>query len=360
MELKVKTEDLGKLVSKAQKVAKANPHIDLTTYVEIEADGKVLSVSGYDGMNYYKFKSEVETQVAKFVFRAESFFKLFSKTTSKEVLLKDEGTHILFSGNGSYKLDKEIDKSTDEAISIKFPEIVIKKKTKIKTAEFAKVTARVLSGVSEEQAPIHLTGILGREDKFLATDPNRSVMVEANLIKEKVLFSVEFTKIVALFDSAEFSFGTVETDGIKYYLAESEGGYVVGSQVLGVEEFPADAIDDIFKQPVEATAVVDKSALLSVIERFTIFADRIGEQGVEIAVTKDGLILRKENIGEEIIPLKDMNNFKPYQCRTDILRLKKLIDNADTSELTFMFGNPSFVIFKYDNTKLLLSTAQEN
>lgn len=359
MELKVKTEELAKLISKAQKAAKIIPDIALTTYLQIESDGTSLSVSGFDGLNYYKFKQKVKAAKALFVLKADIFFKLFSKTTSKEILLKDEESHILFKGNGSYKLDKEIDQSTDEGIRIKFPEAKPKKFYTIKTADFASAMERVFPGVAEVQTPIYLTGILAREDNLLATNDVRSVRVDTKLVKEKILFSVEFTRIVALLESESFKFGTVEADGVKYYVASADDGFVQGSQVLGLKEFPAEIIDGIFETKMEASAKVNKAELIDVVDRFAIFADRIGEQGVEIAVTKDGLVLRKENIGEEIIPLKEMQKFKPYQCRTDILRLKKLIEKADTTDLTFVFGNDQFVIFKYDNAQLLLSTAQE-
>lgn len=359
MNLKVKREVLNGLVSKAQKVAKVNPHIALTTFVQLESDGEILSISGYDGMNYYLFKVKNKGEKAKFVFNADAFFRLFSKTTSEFIELKDEESFISFKGNGLYKLNKEIDKSTEEQITINFPDVTLKKGQKIKTDIFSKTVARVLPGISEDQSPVYLTGVLGRADRFLATDPNRSVMVQIKLIKGEVLFSAEFLKMVSLFDSASFEFEVVDKDGISYCVASSSDGYIIGSQVLGKSDFPASELDNIFNLPQESSLVVKKDDLLSVIDRFSVFADRIGEQGVIVMVSKDGLILKKDNIGEEIIKVSNVIKFKPYQCSTDILRLKKLIESADTEKLTFVFGNDNFLIFKYDNTQLLLSTIEE-
>lgn len=357
--LKVKREVLGGLVSKAQKVAKVNPHIALTTFVQVESDGELLSVSGFDGMNYYLFKVKNKGEKAKFTFNADVFFRLFSKTTSEFVELKDEDSFISFKGNGSYKLNKEIDKSTEEQIVIDFPDVKLKKGQKVKTKDFAKTVLRVLPGVSEDQSPVYLTGVLAKSDKFLATDPNRSVMVQSKLVKGEILFSVEFLKMVSLFDSASFDFEVIEKDGITYCIASSTDGYVIGSQVLGKNDFPFTEIDNILKLSQDSSLVIKKDDLLSVIDRFSVFADRIGEQGVQIIVSKEGLILKKENIGEEIIKVSDIVNLKAYQCSTDILKLKKLIESADTEKLTFVFGHDNFLIFKYDNTQLLLSTIEE-
>lgn len=359
MQLKIKTEELKDLVSKAQKAARIIPEILMTTFLQIEVKNKVLSLSGFDGMNYFKFMQKTENANSLFVVKADIFFKIFAKTTSKEVVLEDKDNYILYKGNGQYKLDKEIDKSTDESIIINFPDIKLTKPYKIKTLEFIKSMERVLPGVSEVQLPIFLTGVLGRKDKLTAATEVRGIQVYAKLFKDDVLLSPEFIGIVQSFKEKEFSFGVVEKDGVEYCIANCSDGYVIGAQVLGLKDYPAKQLDEVFGISTDTQAKVKKSDLIAVIDRFAIFADRIGGQGVEIAVNKNSLILKKEDIGEELIPLKDVKNFKPYSCKTDILVLKRLIEKADSEELIFIFGEEKFLMFQYENTKLLLSTTQE-
>lgn len=359
MQLKVKIEELKDLVGRSQKAARIIPEILMTTFLQIEVKNKVLSLSGFDGMNYFKFMQKTENPDSIFVVKADIFFKIFAKTTSKEIILEDKENYILYKGNGSYKLDKEIDKSTDEIITINFPEIKLTKSYKIKTSEFTKSMERVLPGVSEVQVPIFLTGVLGRKDKLTAATEVRGIQVSAKLFKESVLLSPEFIRIVQSFKSKDFSFGVVEKDEVDYCIASCNDGYVIGAQVLGLKEYPSEPLDSVFNIPTDTQAKVKKSDLIAVIDRFSIFADRIGGQGVEIAVNKNSLILKKEDIGEELIPLKDVKNFKPYSCKTDILVLKRLIEKADTENLIFIFGEEQFLMFQYENTKLLLSTTQE-
>lgn len=359
MQLKVKTEELKDLVAKAQKATRIIPEILMTTFLQVEVKNKVLSLSGFDGMNYFKFMQKTDNSDSLFVVKADIFFKIFSKTTSKEIVLEDKDNYILYKGNGAYKLDKEIDKSTDEMITINFPEIKLTKSYKIKTEDFSKSMERVLPGVSEVQTPIFLTGILSRKDKLTAATEVRGIQVEAKLFKENVLLSPEFIKIVQSFKAKEFSFGVVEKDKVEYCIASCNDGYVIGAQVLGLKEYPAEQLDKVFNISTDTQAKVKKSDLIAVIDRFSIFADRIGGQGVEIAVDKNSLILRKEDVGEELVALKDIKNFKPYSCKTDILVLKRLIEKADTENLIFIFGEEQFLMFQYENTKLLLSTTQE-
>ena len=219
---------------------------------------------------------------------------------------------------------------------------------------------RVLPGISEVQTPIYLTGVLARKNTLTAATEVRGIQVDTKLFKEDVLLSAEFIKIVQSFEAKEFAFGIVEKDKIEYCIASCDDGYVVGAQVLGLNEYPAEQLDAVFGLSTDIQAKLKKADLIAVIDRFSIFADRIGGQGVEIAVNKNSLILRKEDIGEELIPLKNIKNFKPYSCKTDILVLKKLIEKADTEELIFIFGEEQFLMFQYENTKLLLSTTQED
>ena len=360
MQLKIKTDELKDLVAKAQKAAKIIPEILMTTFLQVEVKDKVLSLSGFDGMNYFKFKQKTDNSDSLFVVKADIFFKIFAKTTSKEIILEDKDNYILYKGNGSYKLDKEIDKSTDEMIVINFPEVELKKSYKIKTEDFSKSMERVLPGVSEVQTPIFLTGVLARKEKLTAATEVRGIQVNIKLFKEDVLLSPEFIRIIQSFKAKEFSFGIVEKDNIEYCIATCNDGYVVGAQVLGLKDYPATQLDSVFGISTDTQAKVKKSDLIAVIDRFSIFADRIGGQGVEIAVDKNSLILRKEDIGEELIPLKEIKNFKPYSCKTDILVLKRLIEKADTENLIFVFGEEQFLMFQYENTKLLLSTTQED
>lgn len=359
MQLKIKTEEFKDLVGRAQKATRIIPEILMTTFLQIEVKDKVLSLSGFDGMNYFKFMQKTENSDSVFVVKADIFFKIFAKTTSKEIMLEDKDNYILYKGNGSYKLDKEIDKSTDEDIRINFPALNLTKEYKIKTAEFIKSMERVLPGVSEVQTPIFLTGVLGRKDKLTAATEVRGIQVSANLFKQDVLLSPEFIRIVQSFKNKEFGFGVVTNEGVDYCIASCNDGYVIGAQVLGLKEYPAEQLDSVFSVSTDTQAKVKKADLISVIDRFAIFADRIGGQGVEIAVNKNSLILRKEDIGEELIPLKDVKNFKAYSCKTDILVLKRLIEKADAENLTFVFGEEQFLMFEYENTKLLLSTTQE-
>lgn len=359
MQLKIKTEELKDLVGRAQKAARIIPEILMTTFLQIEVKNKVLSLSGFDGMNYFKFIQKTENEDSLFAVKADMFFKIFSKTTSKEISLEDKENYILFKGNGSYKLDKEIDKSTDEPIILKFPELKLTNEYKIKTVDFKKAMNRVLPGVSEVQTPIFLAGVLGRKDKLTAATEIRGIQVEVNLFNQDVLLSPEFVKIIQSFKDEYFSFGTSITEGVEYCIASCIDGYVIGAQVSGIKDYPAEQLDNVFNISTDTQAKFKKSDLISVIDRFAIFTDRIGGQGVEIAVNNDSLILRKEEIGEELIPLKDVKNFKSYSCKTDILVLKKLIEKADTEELTFIFGENQFLMFQYENTKLLLSTTQE-
>lgn len=359
MQLKIKTEEFKDLVNRAQKAVKIIPEILMTTFLQIEVKNKVLSLSGFDGMNYFKFMQKTGNSDSIFVVKADIFFKIFAKTTSKEIILEDKDNYILYKGNGQYKLDKEIDKSTDEDIRIEFPQLSSGKTYKIKTDEFTKAMERVLPGVSEVQTPIFLTGVLGRKDKLTAATEVRGIQVEANLFKQDVLLSPEFIRIVQSFKSKDFSFSVVTKEAVDYCIAGCEDGYVIGAQVLGLKEYPAEPLDSVFNIPTDTQAKVKKSDLIAVIDRFAIFADRIGGQGVEIAVNKNSLILRKEDIGEELLPLKEVKNFKSYSCKTDILVLKRLIEKADTEDLTFIFGEEQFLMFQYENTKLLLSTTQE-
>jgi len=359
MQLKIKTEELKDLVGRAQKATRIIPEILMTTFLQIEVKNKVLSLSGFDGMNYFKFMQKTENTDSLFVLKADIFFKIFAKTTSKEVILEDKDNYVLYKGNGQYKLDKEVDKSTDENIIINFPDVKLTKSYKIKTSEFIKSMERVLPGVSEVQIPIFLTGVLGRKDKLTAATEVRGIQVATKLFKDDVLLSPEFIGIVQSFKEKEFSFGIVEKEGIEYCIANCSDGYVIGAQVLGLKDYPAKQLDEVFGISVDTQAKVKKADLISVIDRFAIFADRIGGQGVEIAVNKNSLILKKEEIGEELISLKDVKNFKPYSCKTDILVLKRLIEKADSEELIFIFGEEQFLMFQYENTKLLLSTTQE-
>ena len=122
MQLKIKTEKLKEMVSRAIKGASNNKLIPLTSLMAIQLEKNVLTITTTDATNYLYIKEDkVEGDDFYVVVPVDVFSKLVARMTCETVTLTlAEKMNVLeVKGNGNYSIELPMD---EEGNPVKYPD----------------------------------------------------------------------------------------------------------------------------------------------------------------------------------------------------------------------------------------------
>ena len=119
--MKIKTEILKEMVSKAIKGSSMNKLLPITNYIGIDLHEGILILTTTDGNNALKVKNnQVESSELFYtIVNADTFSKLVSKTIGEFIELENKENYLeVKANNGTYKLEIPIN---EEGKMVEFP-----------------------------------------------------------------------------------------------------------------------------------------------------------------------------------------------------------------------------------------------
>ena len=336
MKLKLKTLKLQEMVSKAIKGASNNKMIPITGLMAIVLKKGVLTLITTDATNTLKvMEKDIEGDDFYVVVQANIFSKLVSKITTETITLTLKENSLEVKGNGTYSIELPLD---EEGQLIKFPEY--KFDTKVEKSEINLSTVKVLlnankAALAQTMEIPCLTGYYF-DDKVLTTDTFKVCSTDIKVFPDKVLLPAELMELLALMDEEKI---TVQVSGNKI-LFTTNNVTVYGTQLDGIEDYPAEAIQAYLDQEFTSMCKLPKSALLNVLDRLSLFVSIYDKNGVYLTFNNEGVLFSsKKSNGTELIKYQGSENFQPFTCCADIELLESQISAQDGEVVELWYGH---------------------
>lgn len=365
MQLKIKTAEFKEMVAKATKGASVDNNFYISQLMSISLQDNVLTLITTDTTNYlYITKDKVAGDDFSVVVPVDKFSKLISKLTCEDVVLevteKDgELAKLIVKGNGKYEIELPYD---EEGELVEFPDPVDgcdvsdwnESEINLSTVHLILSTAKAALMTGTE-APCYTGYYCG--DRIVATDTYKICGIDINMFDEPKLIPVELMDLLELM--------TEEKISVKYnddtFIFSTKGATVYGHVLEGIEEFQIEPISALLDEKFGSSCKVEKSTLLQMIDRISLFVDVFDKNSVYLTFTKDGLeVSSKQDSGAEIIPYKESTKFKPYTCCLDIELFKTQVKASPSDVVEILYGKESSIKFVNGNTKQILALADDD
>ena len=205
MKLKIKTDKLKEMVSKAVKGASNNKLIPITSLMAVELKDHTLTLTTTDATNYLYIKEEkVEGDDFYVVVPVEVFSKLIARLTCESVSLTLEGKMNVLEvkGNGNYSIELPMD---EEGETIKYPNPIADIDLTGEEKELHATTIQsILNSVKPALAttlevPCHTRYYIG--DRVVGTDTYKIASLAINITDEPMLVSQELMNLLDVMSS---------------------------------------------------------------------------------------------------------------------------------------------------------------
>lgn len=339
MKFSVKTETLKQMVTKASKASVNNKMIPLTGLMNIALQDNKLSITTSDAINFLTItETDVVGDNFSVVVTTDLFSKLVSKTTSDMVTLDFSNNNLTFTGNGTYKIDLPID---EEGELIKYPTInmpsenvtagVIKLST-IKNVVLANKPSLAIT----MEAP-YLTGYYCNKDTIISADSFNICINKVNTFPESVLISPIVFDLLSMADTEDINY--LFNDNTIVFITTKLT--LVSKNMTGKEDYPIDAIIGYLDNEFPSNCTLNKTALLNVLDRLSLFISDFDVNGVYMNFTKEGVrITSNKGSANELIPYQGSENFAPFTCLAGVASLKKQVSARSGELVNIYYGLP--------------------
>ena len=359
--MKIKTEILKEMVSKAIKGASNNKMIPISSLIGIEYLDDTLTLMTTDGSNQLRvIETEVSLGITEkqdnfyTIVNADLFAKLVGKTTKEYIELDNNENYLDFKGNGNYKLDIAIN---EEGEMVKFPDIKSKDlKNPISISiEKLKTNLNILKpSVAKTMELPYLTGIY-LSNRCVATDRQMMCYIQNDLLEEPILIPSEVVELLDLLEGETVDL--YKEENTLYFITNKI--IIVGKELEGKNEYPVNQIGEVVNQKYENQVQVNKQELLEVLDRMALFVSDYDKNGVYLDFKKEGLILRSQKSNaEELVEIKNTIE-KEFNCLIDIEMLKTQVQNIDDEFVTICYGQEISIKLLNKDTITVISLVEK-
>ena len=337
--IKIKTDVLKTMLSKAIKVCSFNKMLPLTELMEVSIQNKILSIRTTDNVTNLFLQKELEedNEDMRVVVDATLLTSLINKTTTEFVELILTETALTVVANGVYNLDLRVDESNE---IIKFPEM--KNATKEgKEFDFKQLVTKI--GICKSAVPDNMDAIelnnYYLKDNVVATNAFKVTSIpNVDVLKsEEMLISKDLGKVLIDMDLGKANYSLEDN-----VLTITGEGFILTSKVnQDLDKYPLDGIDMMLKEKFNHSLVVDRRKILDLLDRLSLFVAEYENNSINLTFTKDKLnITNAKKTSDEIIsyvtaPGEDLTEFN---CIINILHMKEQLEALPSKEITIHFG----------------------
>ena len=367
MKLQINTATFQDMVAKAVKGAGMNNDLFITQLMSISLKDNLLILTTTDNSNYlYVRHDKVAGDDFNVVVAVDKFSKLISKLTCQEVTLevkegnKGELDKLVIKGNGKYVLELPYD---EEGELIDYPNPLEEatddfwnsSEVKLSTIRHILSTAKpaLLVGKDDMCYSDYYVG-----DKIVATDTYKICGIDVKIFDEPKLISPQLMDLLDVMSS--------ETIDVRYkediVIFETGEVTVYGQTDEGVEDYQIDAISGLLDEQFPSSCKIEKSPLVQMLDRLSLFVDVFDKNSVYLTFTKDGLMVSsKQDSGSEIIPYKESTDFTDYTCCLDIDLFKTQVKAYQPDVIEILYGKENSIkLVTSETTRQILALADDD
>lgn len=362
MKFTVNTPVLQEMLSKAVKGASNDNQRPLTGLIAIELKDNVLTLITSSESNYlYVCREKTEGEDFYVVVPVEIFAKLVSKLTAEKTTLELQNNNLVITSGGKYTIEVSID---EEGELTRYPDPFSKlpvstaKQYKIKKSTLGLIlavnSASIADGEIAKDLPEVYTGY-HLYDSIVTTDTIKMCGIKIPVCDEPMLLRASTMKLTELFTEENLMINVVGNDVV--IMAEGASDCIIVSKLMeDIEDFQIDALNNLLASEFESTCAVGKTKFLQILDRLSLFIDKLDDYGVYLTFTKDGLQMsNKKSSSEELLPYEASDNFKPYKCKVDIKMLIDQVKAAPGDLINLEYGNDTCLKFVDGNVTQLVA-----
>ena len=366
MKFTINTAQFQNMVAKAVKGASMNNDLFITQLISISLKDNTLTLTTTDNNNYLYVKAnKVAGDDFSVVVGVDKFSKLIAKLTCENVTLEvpdsedGELDKLIIKGNGKYIIELPYDEN-GELIEFSDPLDASNDKfwssgtTQLSTIKHILATAKASLLVNKNDS-CYANYYVG--NRVVATDTYKICGVDIKIFDTPKLISPELMDLIDVMST--------ENIDIRYsddvVIFDGADVVVYGVVEEGIENYPIDAISGLLDEEFPSSCKIDKSALIQMLERLTLFVDEFDKNSVYLTFTKEGLMVSsKQDSGSETIPYSDSKNFKDYTCCLDIDLFKTQVKAYQDEAIEMLYGKENSLKFVGGNTKQILALADDD
>ena len=361
--MKIKTELLQNMISKAIKGASNNNMIPITSLIGIEVHKDTLILMTTDGSNQLRINAKIDYDTLYgsnnfyTIVNADTFSKLVSKTTKEFIELENKENYLEVIGNGTYKLELAIN---EDGEMVKFPEIknlegnqftlnlpILQEQIKTAKASVAKTM----------EVPC-LTGYyIG--NNTISTDRQMVCFIQNREMEEPLLISSEMAELLLLVDGTDIIEILKKDNQLIFY---TDKYTIAGKELEGKEMYPVAAIENLVALNYKNSIKINKQELLNILDRMSLFITDYDKNGVYLSFTADGLVIRSQKSNaEEIIDFEGIIDAEnTFNCLVDIEMLKSQIETVSTDIIEIYYGQEKSIKIVDGDCSLVISLLEKS
>lgn len=356
MKLKVKTQLLKEMTSKAAAGSSNTGGLLLTSSMCIECDNNTLKLTTTDGANTLHISNAVESQEKFYVCTDSTLFsKLVSKTDSEYITLEVIDTYLQFTGSGVYNLPLIMDEEGNMAVIEEMN--LTCEPVKVEAALLKKAISTNKVAVSKDFAEPIYTGYCISNNAVMTNKGNLICHSDLSVNNLKALIPMSFIELCNLFDD---KYVDIKVEGVKLSF-QSEHVKLTGSLLDGIDRFPVDSLKALIDMPeFKYNVKINKSTLLNCLDRMLLFVSESDSFAVSLTFQDSKvLISNKDSTACESIDYKDKVeglNFQAYFVTVD---LKTMLSANSEEIVTLVLGPDNCMKMVDKNTTLIIPFLQD-
>lgn len=340
MKLTIKTTRLQALLNKAVRGAGNNKLIPMTSLIAIKLKDGVLTLTTTDATNYLTLvEKDVSGDDFYVVVQVDLLARLVSKMTCDEITLELSDDSLNVIGNGKYQIELVLE-DDGSLVKLSNPIDTFNKDNN----EIGKVDSSVILNVLASVKPALATTMeypwftcYYVKDRVVATDTYTVADYKNGFLNDAKLIDPCVMDLLGLF-TGEI---TVFADGDKM-LFESENGVVYATIPNGIENYSINEIEALVQQKFEHSCTVVKSALLSLLDRISLFVGAYENGKITLSFSDKELEITSKYANEKIA-YSSSDNSGEFVCQTDVNTLATQIKAQLGSEITIEYGEDNAI-----------------
>lgn len=356
--LTLKTMKLQELVSKSIKGASSNKMIPITGLMAISLKDSTLVLTTTDATNTLKIvEPKVDGEDFYVVVQADVFSKLVAKTSTESITLTLKDQVLEIKGNGTYQIELPLD---EEGALIRFPEYKFAGAPSDETVNLSTIKTLLTANraaLAETMEMPCLTGYYFGEERVITTDTFKVCANDIKVFASKILLPSELIDLLAIMDFEKI---TVSHDNGKV-LFTTPNVVVYGTELDGIEDYPAEAIDAYLETEFKSSCKLPKAALLSVLDRLMLFVSNFDKNGIYLTFTHEGLVINsKRSNGTELIKYQGSENFESFTCCIDIELFKSQVSPQDGEIVEMWYGHEKAIKMVSGKTTQIVALLEDD
>lgn len=359
--IKLNTIKFNEMLTRALKGAGNNKLIPLTNMIGITVKDNTLKLHTTDMTNHLIIKQDnVDGDDFDITINIDILSKLVPRLTSDNIILDIKDNFLNISANGDYKIELPLDEDGD---IITFPNVEYCDEDLYKDCEEYTIHSTdvdtilaanrlALAGIDD---PIYSNYYVG--EKVVSTD--RMTLCSYNKTLFNNLVVLLPPQLVELLD-------IVTDDVIKVRFKDNVVLFKTDSVLVGgiladeVEEYAIEPISQWLNSEFAYKCKVPKQALISALERVSLFIDTFDEGVINLVFDNDCIkIFSNKLTGNEVVKYYDKCSTPGYSCLMDVNTFVSQIKSVSGDSVILEFGNDTCIKINDDDIIKVISTIND-